>query len=305
MNNGFWNPLMWLIARTAGYNIWTITYEEMFYILIGGWGIFKVMKELGVEKGIAILSAVSYMSSGFIIGHLQHFCWITGTAFFPYVLLYFLKINKDPVFKNYIIGAVTVFLFVASTHPGLIVGAAYFFLFALVGILLFRRGYSRGLYGPNYFLVNTVFFILGVVFSIGVIISDLDVLRHISRGSKLPLDESLLAPTTFPSYLSIFFPVAVNKSSFFATDISMRNVFVGIAMLSGFIFLIRYAKRNLSIFILAVLLFFVLLSSGGVFKTLFYYTLPFVGYIRLNGEFAFFVVIILILAGGYGAQQLI
>src|ERR1044072_1303486 len=55
MNNGFWNPLMWVIAETEGYNIWTITYEEMFYVLIGGWGIFKVIKELDVEKGIAMM----------------------------------------------------------------------------------------------------------------------------------------------------------------------------------------------------------------------------------------------------------
>ena len=236
MNNGFWNPVMWLIAKTFGYNIWTITYEEMLYILLGGWGIYKVTRELGIQKGIAIISAISYMSCGYISGHLQYLCWITGTAFFPYVLLYFLKINKKPVFKNFILGALTVFLFVASTHPGLIIGAAYFFLFALVTISIFRKNYTRSLYPPKFLLVNGAFLMLGIVFSIGVLISDLDVLRHISRGIKVNLKESLLAPTTFQSYLSILFPVAVNKSSLFDTDVSMRNVFVGIAGLSGFIF---------------------------------------------------------------------
>src|SRR5437899_2075953 len=40
MNGGYWNPLLWLIARTSGYGIWAITLEEMFYILMGAWGIF-------------------------------------------------------------------------------------------------------------------------------------------------------------------------------------------------------------------------------------------------------------------------
>lgn len=304
MNNGFWNPVMWLIAKTIGYNIWTITYEEMFYILIGGWGIFKVARQLGIEKRIAIITALSYMSSGYIVGHLQYLCWITGTAFFPYVFLYFLKINNEPVFKNYILGGFTFFLFVASTHPGLIIGAAYFFLLAAIMILLFRNTYARNLYRPKFLLINMVFLLVSLVFSIGVVISNLDVLRHISRGTRVSLDESLLAPTTFQSYLSILFPIAVHKSSFFATDISMRNVFVGIPVLLGVIFLFRCLNRKALLVVVALLLFFVLLSSGGTFKTFFYYALPLVGYVRLNGEFTFFVSIILILAGAYGVQQL-
>ena len=303
MNNGFWNPVMWLIAKTFGYNIWTITYEEMLYILLGGWGIYKVTRELGIQKGIAIISAISYMSCGYISGHLQYLCWITGTAFFPYVLLYFLKINKKPVFKNFILGALTVFLFVASTHPGLIIGAAYFFLFALVTISIFRKNYTRSLYPPKFLLVNGAFLMLGIVFSIGVLISDLDVLRHISRGIKVNLKESLLAPTTFQSYLSILFPVAVNKSSLFDTDVSMRNVFVGIAGLSGFIFFVRFANRKVLTAAMTFLLFFILLSAGGIFKTFFYYTVPLVGYVRLNGEFTYFVLVILLLTGAYGLQK--
>jgi hypothetical protein len=303
MNTGFWNPFLWLIAKTSGYNIWTITYEEMFYILLGGWGIYKVVKELGISKEIAIVTALSYMSCGYITGHVQYFCWITGTAFFPYVLLYFLKINKFPVFKNYIIGALTVFLFISSTHPGLIIGAAYFFLFALIILFLFRRSYARGLYRPEFWLINFIFLLISILFCFGVLISDIDVLQDISRGSKISLQQSLLAPATFQSYLSVLFPLAVNKSSFFATDISMRNVFVGIAGLSGFIFLFRYVSKNFLVALLSVLLFFILLSAGSIFKTVFYYTLPFLGYVRLNGEFAYFVLLILLLAGAVGLHH--
>src|ERR1700693_1781045 len=50
MNNGFWNPFLWITAKIFGYNIWTITFVEMFYILIGGWGIYKVLRELNILK---------------------------------------------------------------------------------------------------------------------------------------------------------------------------------------------------------------------------------------------------------------
>ncbi|TMI85596.1 MAG: hypothetical protein E6H10_02915 [Bacteroidetes bacterium] len=260
MNNGFWNPFMWFVAKTVGYNIWTITYEEMFYILIGGWGIYKVIRELGIEKGIAIVSAFSYMSCGYIVGHLQHFCWITGAGFFPYVFLFLLKINKSPTLKNYILGAIAVFLFVSSTHPGLVIGAAYFFLFTFIAIVVLRKNVTRRFYHPRFLLVNLIFFVLALISSIGVIISDLDVLRHISRGSKPPLSESLLEPTTLQCYLSLLFPLAVTKSSFFVTDISMRNVFIGMASLAGFIFLFQYFNKRILATAAFVMLFFIFLA---------------------------------------------
>src|SRR5882724_11646688 len=61
LNCGFWNPVLWIIASLFRYNIWTITFEEIFYIFLSGWGVFLVLKELGVSKKISILSGFSYM----------------------------------------------------------------------------------------------------------------------------------------------------------------------------------------------------------------------------------------------------
>jgi hypothetical protein len=305
MNNGFWNPLLWVIAKTVGYNIWTITYEEMFYVLIGGWGVYKVIRELNIEKGVAIISSLSYMSCGFIVGHLQHFCWITGAGFFPYVLLFFLKTNKSPIVRNYVLGSIAAFLFVSATHPGLVIGSAYFFLFALIAIFIFRKNATSTFYRPNFLLINLSFFLLALIFSIVVVVSDLDVLRYISRGSKPTLNESLLEPTTLQCYLSFLFPISVNKSSFFATDISMRNVFIGIASLAGIIFLSRYYDKKIVTAVALAVLFFIFLAAGGIFKTVAYYALPFVGHVRLNGEFTYFVLTTLILAAACGLQKLV
>ncbi len=147
MNNGFWNPLQWLIGATSGYNIYTITFEELFYILIGGWGIYKVSKEL-FSKDVALLTGLAYMCSGYITGHMQYLCWITGTAYFPYVLLYFIRVNKNPIVKNFLLGGISVFLFVASAHPGLIIGALYFFAFILLIIYFNRKRFFRKILSP-------------------------------------------------------------------------------------------------------------------------------------------------------------
>src|SRR4029079_2811183 len=70
MNNGFWNPLQWLIGSTTGYNIYTISVEEVFYIMAGGWGIYLTAKEM-FRKDIALLTALAYICCGYLTGHLQ------------------------------------------------------------------------------------------------------------------------------------------------------------------------------------------------------------------------------------------
>ncbi len=304
MNNGFWNPIQWFIGSTFGYNIYTITFEELFYILIGGYGIYKVAREF-FSKDVAILTGLVYMCSGYLTGHLQYLCWITGTGYFPFVLLYFIRINKNPIVKNFLLGGASVFLFVASTHPGLIIGGAYFFAFALLVIFFNRKEILKELYHKNFWLINSIFLLISSTLSIVVIYGNVEVLNFISRGTKVSLNETLMTPTTLQSYLSIYLPLPVHKTNFFHTDIAMRNVYIGIAHLIGLIYIAKIsAKKTIVIFGLP-LLFFILLSAGSYFKIFAWKFLPFLGFVRLNGEFTYFVILLLLLYGSSGINMLL
>ncbi|MEO5947107.1 MAG: hypothetical protein ABIP79_09865 [Chitinophagaceae bacterium] len=304
MNNGFWNPLQWFIGSTFGYNIYTITFEELFYILIGSWGIYKVAREF-FSKDVAIITGLTYMCCGYLTGHLQYLCWITGTGYFPFVLLYFIRINKNPIIKNFLLGGISVFLFVAATHPGLIIGAAYFFVFALLVIYFNRKGLLKELYHRNFWFINFSFLLISAILSLVVIYSNIEVLTYISRGTKVSLDETLMTPTSLQSYLSIYLPLPVHKTNFFQTDIAMRNIYIGIAHLLGLLYIIKISSRKTLVTFGIPLLFFILLSAGSYFKMFAWKFLPFLGFVRLNGEFAYFVVLLFLLFGGAGIHLLL
>lgn len=282
MNNGFWNPVQWLIAYFFQYSVLGITLEEIFYILIGGWGIYFLCKQLRCDLRVSLLVSVSYVTGGFIIGHLQHFCWITGTGFFPYVVLFFLKSYELPSIKNFFAGSIFSFLFIASTHPGLIIGSLYFFIFLI--IYLFQKHANKE---QRWKLTETVlwFLFFALLFSPVVWMSDIEGIKQMTRGVKVSYEEALSMPSTLQSYLSLLFPLAVNKGSFFNTDVSMRNTSIGLIGLFGFICFFYRNKKNL--IIILGLAFFVLLSAG-ILKALFY-QLPLLGFVRLNGEFFYFV----------------
>jgi hypothetical protein len=303
MNNGFWNPFLWVIAKTVGYNLLSITLEEIFYILLGGWGIYLLVKE-SASKETAIITGLSYTCCGYIVGHLQHFIWITGTAFFPYVLLYFVRANKYPVLKNFIFTAFAVFFFLSAAHPGFVIGSLYFFIFLIIIICCFRKTIFVSLYSPHFWKICLILFSLSGLVSFVVIRSNLDVLAHISRGSKVNSTELLLFPTTLQSYISLMFPLAVQKSTLFNTDISMRNVYIGVGSLLGLCFFLRYGNNKALATILACLLFFILLSAEGTFKQVFSKILPGIAYVRLSGEFTYFVILIFLFTGAAGLELL-
>src|SRR5579875_3949610 len=300
MNNGYWNPFIWLIAPLFGYNVLTITLEEMLYILMGGWGIFKLAKQLGIPQHIALVCGFCYMSGGYIMGHLQHFCWITGTAFFPYVLLFYARVLQQPLLKNFIAGGIAGFCFIAATHPGLIIGALYFFVFVFLYLLFSNNNSCTKLTAKQLVKVNVLYAGFILLFTPVVWVSDAEVLQHITRGVKVSLAESLMAPTTMQCYLSLLFPLAVQKGSFFYTDISMRNCSIGLPLLLGVFLFFRKKRLKDAMPLLCFLLFFILLAAGGLFKSFAYYYLPFLGHVRLNGEFAYFVFLLLLLMGGFG-----
>ncbi|HVZ56840.1 MAG TPA: hypothetical protein VG870_09305 [Chitinophagaceae bacterium] len=305
MNNGFWNPVMWLIARVCGYNLLTITLEELFYILLGGWGLYLLVREYA-GKQAAVLTAMAYLCCGYTVGHLQHFIWITATACFPYVLLFLVRTFRRPVLKNLVGLAGCTFLFLASTHPGLIIGAIYFLLLALGTVLRLRRSTLAALWPKRAWLLMAWLLAAAGLFSLVVICSNLDVLPHLTRGARVTPEELLLHPTNPSSYLSLLVPLPVFRASFLHTDLSMRDVYMGLPALLGLILFYRQpGLRRLRLPVTASLLFFFLLSAGGLFKQLAASLLPGIGYVRLNGEFTYFTLLILLLAAGAGLDSLL
>ncbi|HEY0433625.1 MAG TPA: hypothetical protein VGC95_07120, partial [Chitinophagaceae bacterium] len=268
-----------------------------------GCGVYLLLRELKCQPGVSLLMSMTYMSCGFITGHLQHFCWITGAAAFPFVLYSFLRFHRQPLLRHLIAGAFCSFFFVASTHPGLVIGSIYFLLFAIISIWLFRKNYTSEYCSKNFIARNLVFVLTAAVFSVVVIASDVDVLLHITRGNKPGHAETLLHPTTLQSYISLLFPLAVNKSAFFNTDISMRNLYTGLAGLVGIALFFISPSRRLKWAALVPLLFFILLASGGPVKSVLLNHLPLIGYVRLNGEFAYFVVLLIIVIAGLTITQ--
>ncbi len=302
MSSGYWSPVTWLIAGTVGYNAYSFTIEVLLYLFIAGIGMYALCRLYKLQRIVCIISGASYMCSGYMVGHMQHFNWISGAAFLPCCLWAYKKLLQDFTVQNVIIAALIFYLLIASAHPGITIGAIYFFT-AYAIFELFSGEQKTGFKKITSFLKTNFVFVLGLlVLSSGLIMGYSDILPHFSRAEK-PAMEAIMNPSNSKSWISLLFPMATTKNdAWFATDVSMRNLYVG---LTSFVFLVLtlLSKKNKEQdFLISVGMFFLLVASGG-WVTNILYKLPLLGYVRLPGEYIIFTLFVIILLSAFSIQQ--
>ncbi len=297
MSSGYWSPVTWLIASTIGYNAYTFTIELLCYIIAGGIGMYQLTGYWHLDKKVSIIAGIAFMCCGYNVGHLQHFNWLSGAAFLPWCLWSYLLLLNRFTLKNILRSVLFFYLLVASAHPGIIIGAFYFFAGVLV-FHLFIKDKSISLIKrlKQACLSHIAFLLLFFALSAGMITGYLDILPHFVRGEKISLADSLLYPANIQSWISALLPFAtVKNDAFYNTDPAMRNSYFSLTLLLFFLVACINKKNNLQKFLLVTGLLFSLLSAGGIFKIFAYKFIPFIGYVRLNGEFRIFTLLCFII----------
>lgn len=296
MSGTYWSPITWLIASTFGYNAYTLTIEVMIYIITGAIGMYFFSSHYTNKKYISFIAAVAYIGNGYMVGHLQHLNWLSGAAFLPWCLWSINRMFKSSSLQSILIAVIIFYFFIASAHPGIIIGALYFF----IPYILYKLANSTGISNGTSITIpiKTLFTFLLLLLSLaaGLIIGYADIFSEFGRKEKLGLDLVLKENTTIQSWISLLLPFSTTKNpQLFNNDIALRNNYSGLIILVFFILgFIKKMKRE-HIFFLSSSLFFFILSAGGAFKLFVYKFLPLLGYVRVNGEFRIFTIIGLII----------
>ncbi|MBC7936790.1 MAG: hypothetical protein H7Y86_15670 [Rhizobacter sp.] len=297
MSGGYWSPVTWLIASTVGYNAYTFTLEVFFYIFLGGIGMYQLTRHWQLGKRVRLITAVAFMCCGYYVGHLQHFNWLSGAAFLPWCLWSYLLLANTPSLKVILLNVVLFYLLLSSAHPGIIIGAVYFFI-AVAGYYFFSAIKDSG--NANSFKKSiwphTVFILLLLLVSTGMIAGYADIIPHFVRGNKNSFPTGPSDSSSFQSWTSILFPLStVKNDSWFVSDLSLRDSYFSLPLLLFFFLSLLTKKTGWQKFLLGLGTFFFLLSVGGIFQDLASRFLPLIGYVRLNGEFRIFSILSFIL----------
>ena len=306
MNSGFWSPITWLIGSTVGYNAYTFTMEFLLYLFLSGVGMFLLCRSFSFTRTVSYVCGFAFMCSGYMVGHLQHLNWLSGAAFLPWCIWGYHMLLFKFSYKNAVQSALLFYMLLSSSHPGLIIGSLYFFIAYSIFHFVQKKKEDGPSFSPGSFVRKHLWMIgILLVLSLGLIMGYTDIIPYMTRGTAVNT-ASTSNPFTIQSILSFLLPLSTTQAdSFFHTDISMRNGYIGLLLLLFILPAIRQRKHPVQHFLLYTAIAFALLSIGGYLRYVTQFLFPLSGYVRMPGEFMIFVVFALILIAGFTLNDFI
>ncbi|HSF45277.1 MAG TPA: YfhO family protein [Chitinophagaceae bacterium] len=292
MSEAYWNPLTWLIASTVGYNPWSFTFEMIFYIFVACKGMYSLSGIWINNVSVRQLTAVIFACSGFFIGHLQHFNWITGAALLPFCVAYLIRCSQTGELKYYLAAVISWSWFLTAAHPGIIIGMILFMIPLLVHLNLIHRKA----------ILRTAFTALSVlIVCAGMLYAYIEVLPFTNRSGDVGALVSPALSTGVRSWMSLIMSLPTTQADYiFENDVAMRNCFIGILTVASLTLIISAKQKGTAFFFLCLGLAFMFLSSELVLPV--YKYIPLVNYVRLNSEFRIFAIFSFIIAGGISLE---
>lgn len=289
------------------YTMGSLIIELLSYFVLAGIGMYSLCNHLYKNNAIAFIIGLSYSLSGMMVGSAQLMIFVAGIAWLPWCLLTLIRFYQTLQAKHMLLSALFFAMNTVSASPAYTIVLVYIY----IGIFSFIFWENRKVI-PNIkkiILSGVAFCITSLVLLLPYINAFIEFSPYFNRLTKLPYQGFLLSnPFSLTDYLSFLFPYSVISASkiFDATDLSLRNGYIGLAGLFGVVLALIYVRNKRMFFLGLGILFFLLLAAGNA--TFFYkiaYHLPGFGVFRHPSFFKSYALFLLLIVAGYGWLQVI
>ncbi|PCH68733.1 MAG: hypothetical protein COC01_03070 [Bacteroidetes bacterium] len=301
-----WYPEALIIGKLFGHGIYTLHFTFVFYVFLGGWGMYQLSKSLDNSQVAALICAIGYMLSGFFVSHTQHFYSIISAAWIPFLILYYLKMAAKPNLLNSSKVAMVMFMMITGGNQTFTIISSYLLLTFFIFHLVKSKSKNKKL---KWISTNLSFFIITALLCSTTIVILKQVFPYIERLSGMSFEEASFNPFTYKSLISFFTPFGVGTfdSEFFGTGLSMRNSYFGIILLCFFIWVLPKKKNTNEYIFLAFGSICLLLSFGQHFPLykIFHSYIPLLNLFRFPSYFTLFTIITFLLLAAKGITNFI
>lgn len=294
-------PVNMLIARLFPYT--NITFHVLFviYLIIAGWGAYKLSLQLGIIEKVALLTGIAYPLSGFFTGNAQHMQFIIGASWLPYTILFFLKLSAEGKFKDLLCFVIFTFLLITGGYPPTAILLAYllaiFYMFYV--IKYFRSKQART--ALSYTFRCLIAAVLLIVLCAGMLISIQQSTPFVNRFGGLQYETAIINPFTPQSLISIISPLTpAVHSDLFKTDLSMNNLYFGSIMVMLIMYSLFRRHNLISILLLVsgMIVLFISFGEYGFIHQFLYNHVPLFDKFKHPGNLRIFPILFFLLYAG-------
>lgn len=306
MQSGAWNPIVWIFSFLGRYDITSFHFENLLYIFLGGVGMYKLTNRLAAHTSTALLIAVSYMLSGFMLSG-QLINWLAAGAFLPFVIHYYLQTLRSASFSNAIKTGIALYFLLVAGYPSFLIITGYILLlfFILTVINRLRQKETIAIPWKKFIFQHLLIIIIFTGLSLPAIVSFIDLLPYYQRGGGAGYTDVVQNSFELQHLFSFIFPSAIKASDMIsATDVTCRNMYIGLFVLIILVSIPpKFNRRNILLTLLAIFALLFSLGDATPVRKICYHIIPLMDTFRHPSQMRLFLLFAILLLAAPGLKK--
>ena len=114
-------PLNWLMAAffapSQRFVFWLVEFKCVLHLFMGAVFCYLLLRDLGKSRTAGIVSGFAFGLSGFMVGHIIHMTLVATYAWFPLVMLFYLRTLRDRRLRNAVLTGLVLGASALAGHP--------------------------------------------------------------------------------------------------------------------------------------------------------------------------------------------
>lgn len=278
LQSGVWNPIVQLFSLFGPYSLYTLEIETLLYIYLGGIGMYFLLRYYSIHPLVNLLCATAFMLCGFNTDCGQFLNWISGSAFLPFVILFYHRLLRTPSVYITCLFSFFFWLLFTTAYPGEFIVITYGLLAMLLQKIATLPKNDRLQFIKKAAWLHFISIIIFTSLALPAILSFTQYLPLTERGTGASYEDAMSNPIHPLLTIAYIAPMAVaDTSKFTITDGLERNSWFGLFTFIFFISaLISKAKNKYFNYLKVAFIISFIFSLGelGVLRIIAYYTLP-------------------------------
>jgi uncharacterized membrane protein YfhO len=314
------NMILFIFVRKGVLSFYALELQNILHILLAGIFTYMYTIEIKLSKNASVVSAVTFMFSGFLITRTIHLTFLNVIVWLPLILLFLHKALKKKSYFYSVLGGLFMGLSMLGGCPQFSLHIFYFLIFYTIFFIIVNR--------KDYSPVKSVY-LLSVILIISLGIAAIQYLPAFEY-SKFTVRESIsfeasailsvrpihLMTLIVPKLFGSFSGTGENSVRFWEEILWEEYawhggywetaIYIGIFSLVLLFFSFKDRKNKLIWFFAGMLLFFFLAMLGKytpIYKFI-YYCLPGFSKFRIPGRFSAGLSFSMAILAGFGANFL-
>ena len=216
------------LGGTIGHTVYTLQALFLAYVMVGAWGMRRLVLRLGSGALPAFLMGSTWALSGFLTAHAQHFFSVISAAWWPWLLWSWLGLLERPGWRPVLRTSLFAALLLAGgNHTFLLIGS-----YLLLALFVQRVWRPQGVPRSRLLAHAAAVVPVTVSMALGVFLAWWRAAPIMDRSGGLAIERALENPFTLEALASYVLPaITAARPEALGTDPAMANAFVGLTVL--------------------------------------------------------------------------